>query len=305
MASQWIAAIKAAHPGAALAAVAAPVKPGVPSPREEGWNAGLFSTLAGADAVTMHEYTDTQITPPGVFSAADVPVLLGAPFYWVGAIAEATARLPLGLDVWVTEFNLKDASVTGVCGTWAHGLYLAAEAVLLAVSPVARVALAVPWEFLGDGSMGSLFATTTGFDFAGSPNPGLATTPYNRTAAGFTLGALGAASHNRTAAQALSFEYNPRAEGAKGFTYETLLGVVFTASDAATPPGAVLLNLGPCGNCTADAASSANFSSYVTFYAAPQDAVNADAVVKTAGGALPPTGAAVPLPPYSITVLVA
>lgn len=298
-ASQWIAAIKAAHPGAAIAAIAAPVKPGNPSPREQTWNAGVFSKLVGADAVTMHEYTDSQV-PPGVFEAADVPAFLGAPFYWVNAIAGATAQLPAGLAVWITEYNMKDPQVTGVCGTWAHGLYLATEAVLLAPNAAARVALMVPWEFLGDASMGGIFAAANGFNFSGSPDPTLPTIPFDRTAAGFTLCAFALASHGRTAAAALSFKDNPPAHGANGLVYDTIIGVFF--SGGAPTDAAVVLNLGNASY----GLSLGGFGvlhRYETVWAPPMKPVNSDGAVSAVNGSLPTSGL-LQLPPFSISVLV-
>lgn len=297
IASTWITAIKAAHPGVAIAVVAAPVKPGTPSPREASWNSGLFSTLTGADAVTMHEYTDTQIGHPAKFTEADVPVLLGAPFFWVGAIAKQTSTLPTGLSVWVTEYNLKDAQVTGVCGTWAHGLYLAAEAALL-TNGSTRVDLVIPWEFLGDASMGSAFATTDGFNFVGSPDPTLLTSVYGRTASGFTLGALASASHGHDSAVALDFSFNPTAHGANGLVYGTIMGVLF--SGGGLSPSAFLLNLGPTANYSLSALSVGNFTHFSTLSAPPTAAVNADSVVTSVQGAL---NATLWLPPYSLTVL--
>jgi hypothetical protein len=322
-ATQWAAAITAAHTGVAIAALASPVKPGTAPPRQQTWNAGLFSTLRGVSAVTMHEYTDTQIgsgSGPVKFGPADVPVVLGAPFYWVDAIAARTATLPPSVTggVWLTEFNLKDDQVTGICGTWAHGLYLATEATLLlahainaSTPPSAKVSLAIPWQFLGDASMGSVFATASDFNFADSPDPELPTTPYNRSAAGFTLGALAAASHGHTSAAALAFSPNPPAHGAHGLVYGTILGIAFSGSssghasgvDSAGGDAAFVLNLG-AAPYTLDALSllPGNMTRFETASAAPTAAVNADSVVAVQQGALPPDGSLL-LPPYSATTL--
>jgi hypothetical protein len=272
----------------------------------------------------MHEYTDTQIASGGgtvKFGPADVPVLLGAPFYWVGAIAAQTATLPPAVTggVWITEFNLKDDQVTGVCGTWAHGLYLATEATLLlslsfnvSTPPSAKVALAIPWQFLGDASMGAIFATTDDFNFSGSPDPSLPTTPYNRSAAGFTLGALAAASHGHTSAAQIAFSPNPIAHGANSLVYGTLLGVAFSGSgvskkaneaSGSSENAAFILNLGPAPY-TLDARSilPGNATHYESAFALPTSAVNADSVVTVQRGTLPPDGSLL-LPPYSVTTL--
>ena len=297
VATQWIAAITSVYPDVSIAAIASPVKPGSPSPREQTWNAGLLSTLRGASALTMHEYTDTRIGKAGPFTPADVPVLLGAPFYWVNAIAAQVALLPPSVGgIWVTEFNLKDSQVTGVSGTWAHGLYLATEAMLLVSNASARIQLAIPWQFLGDASMGSIFSTTTGFSFTGSPDPTLPTTPYNRTAAAFTLGAFATASKGRTSASPLTISPNPFAQGADG-RYDTIVGVAFEGGKAGA--SAVLLNLGASAY-DLDVESIGSFTRFETFSASPTSPVNTDSVVTFAQGT---PGISMLLPPYSIAAL--
>jgi hypothetical protein len=191
---------------------------------------------------------------------------------------------------------IQDPEVTAVCGTWAHGLYLATEVALLASNASMRVEVAIPWEFLGDASMGSIFATSSGFAFTGSPNQNLPTTPYNRSATGFTLGSFAAASKGRTSAAGLTFSPNPPANGVNGLIYGTIVGVAFSGGPGLS---AAVLNLG-ASIYQLNISNIGTFKRYETSSATPTAPVNMDAVVKVVQGA---PGDILTLPPFSITVL--
>ena len=60
-------------------------------------------------ALSMHEYHGSMIGASTSFGSKKVPIMLGAPFFYVDVITTAiAAHVPAALNVWMTEFQLKD-----------------------------------------------------------------------------------------------------------------------------------------------------------------------------------------------------
>jgi hypothetical protein len=212
-ATAWVSALHAAFPGAQIAAVGTDAA-GNNMPRREGWNAAVLADLSGANALTLHPYV------PVKDGAATTQAVLSLPYQRLQSlIATEFAQLTSnGLGAWITEFNLLDQTPTlAFDGTWTHGLFVAAYALLLAQNPV--VTLVDLHNVLGDAGTGALFDSTDGFD---APTP--VTQFLGPTAIGAAFATLFQASNVSTTAQPLTFAGGPVLDdGAPG-----LVGLDFT-----------------------------------------------------------------------------
>lgn len=176
VASRWIAAIKRAFPGALVAADAYPGRDsnsGIVDPREQTWNSGLLRTLHGEAALSLHAYFTSGLGPRASLAApAADERLLRAPGRRWAALARVIARLPAGLKVWVTEWNLFD-TVARVHGTWAQGLAVAAFGLDLLS---ARRVVETDYETLVDSApFGAIFGSTTGLQLSDAGGGGTST----------------------------------------------------------------------------------------------------------------------------------
>jgi hypothetical protein len=211
----WISALHSAFPGVKVAAAATDANDviGV-APRRSSWNATVLPLLKGEDAVTIHDNLR-------VFDASSSPAtVLAYPYLHFQKLkAHELALLHSDqLPVWVTEFNLADQTQGHVFqGTWLHGLFVAAQALLFTGDP--DITYAGLNATIGAASA-PIFSSTQGF---GSGGP--ATVRLALTAAGTTLSMIQAAFHRATAAQVLSFSPSP-ALGTTGAP--VLLGQVLT-----------------------------------------------------------------------------
>ena len=136
-----------------------------------------------------------------------------------------------GLGAWVSEFNMVDRTPgLTFAGTWTHGLFIAAYALLLAQRrTVTSLNL---HNVVGDALAGVLWDTTEGFR---EPTP--ATQLFARSAMGSTYAVLARAALGATAAQTLTMPGGPTlASGAAG-----LVGMHFTGASHQ----AVIVNLAP------------------------------------------------------------
>ena len=302
-ASTWLAAVRAAYPAAAISVVGVPSYRSGNKPRLTSWNQQLFATLVGAragDGVSMHEYDATGAGTGSTFTAKDVPVMLATPFATAARIATAAAALPDWASIWITEYNLLyNANKPDVpaFGTWAHGLYLAAETllVLTTVPKVAagRVCRHCLFSFAADGA---LFEDTASFDFAMSPNKKLPTLLYGRSAAAEALALIGNASFARTSFAPLSFSPNPKTPGG----VDSLVGASFTGGPGGGRAAAVIVNLAP-GALQLSAAETAGYTAFVQVSAADATTpVNKESAVTKSAGAVT---AKLSLPAYSVTHL--
>jgi hypothetical protein len=223
----WISAIHSAFPGVKVATVATDANDvnGI-SQRRSTWNASVLPVLKGEDAVTIHDNLR-------VFDASSSPAtVLAYPYLHFQKLKSHELALFHSdqLPVWVTEFNLADQTAGHVFqGTWLHGLFVAAQALL----------------FTGDADItyAGLNATTGTasapiFNSAhalGSGGP--ATVPLALSATGTTLSMIQAAFRRASAGQALSFSPGP-VLGTTGAP--ALLGEVLTTSHG---PEVLVVNL--------------------------------------------------------------
>jgi hypothetical protein len=223
----WISALHGAFPGVKVAVVATDANDvnGISS-RRSTWNADVLPLVKGEDAVTIHENLR-------VFDAsASAATVLAYPYLHFQKLkAHELALLHSdGLPVWVTEFNLADQTQGHVFqGTWLHGLFVAAQALLFTGDPDIRYAGLN--STIGAASA-AIFSGTQGF---GSGGP--ATVRLALTAAGTSLSMIQAAFHRASAAQMLSFSPSP-ALGTTGAP--ALMGQSLTT---ASGPEVLLVNL--------------------------------------------------------------
>ena len=223
----WISALHSAFPGVKVAAVATDANDviGV-APRRSSWNATVLPLLKGEDAVTIHDnlrVSDASSSPATV---------LAYPYLHFQKLKAHELALFHSdqLPVWVTEFNLADVTPGHVFqGTWLHGLFVAAQALLFTGDP--DITYAGLDATIGT-ALAPIFSSTTGF---GSGGP--ATVRLALSAAGTTLSMIQAAFHRASAAQGLSFSPSP-ALGTTGAP--ALLGEVLTTHGG---PEALLANL--------------------------------------------------------------
>jgi hypothetical protein len=194
--------LHAAFPAAQIAAVGTDAA-GNNMARREGWNAGVLADLTGASALTLHPYI------PVKDPAATTQAVLSLPYQRLQSLlaTEFQQLAAKGMGGWVTEFNMLDQTPTlAFDGTWTHGLFIAAYAVLLAQNPV--VTLVDLHNVLGDAGTGALFDSTDGFD---TPTP--VTQFLGRTAIGAAFATLFQATTVSTTAQPLTFAGGPLLDG--------------------------------------------------------------------------------------------
>ena len=223
----WISALHSAFQRVKVAAVATDANDvnGI-SPRRSTWNASVLPLLKGEDAVTIHDNLR-------VFDASSSPAtVLAYPCLHVQKLKAHELALFHSdrLPVWVTEFNLADQTQGHVFqGTWLHGMFVAAQALLFTGDP--DITYAGLNATIG-GASAPIFSSTQGF---GSGGP--ATVRLALTAAGTTLSMIQAPFHRASAAQVLSFSPSP-ALGTTGAP--ALLGEVLTTHGG---PEVLLANL--------------------------------------------------------------
>jgi hypothetical protein len=212
-ANPWVSAVRSAFPAAQVAAVGADAA-GNNSARREGWNAAVLGTLSGANALTLHPYVrvaDATATPQSLLSLANKRMQS----LTTTELAQLSSH---GMTGWVTEFNMVDRTpALTFAGTWTHGLFTAAFALMLAQSPT--ITLVDVHNVVGTAVAGVLFDSTEGF---GAPTP--ATQFLGRSAMGAAFAILLQATAVSTTGQKLSFAGGPTLPaGGPG-----LVGVDFT-----------------------------------------------------------------------------
>jgi len=202
VASRWVARLRAAFPGAQIAAVGfVPQSPGARiSTRERGWNAGVLSTLRDADALTFHPYFQSGLAGTASLRSvrAATAMLLAPALRWGEVRASALAGLSPGMRAWLTEYNLFDR-VAPAHTTWAQGLALDAYSLELAGDP--RVAQADVHALVASAPFGALFADRGGLGFGSDASAAFnaprgarhSTMRFGRSATGVAAAALLAA----------------------------------------------------------------------------------------------------------------
>ena len=160
----WISALHSAFPGVKVAAVATDANDviGV-APRRSSWNATVLPLLKGEDAVTIHD--NLRVSDA---SSAPATVLAYPYLHFQKLKAHELALFHSDqLPVWVTEFNLADVTPGHVFqGTWLHGLFVAAQALLFTGDP--DITYAGLDATIGT-ALAPIFSSTRGF---GSSGPG-------------------------------------------------------------------------------------------------------------------------------------
>ncbi len=223
----WISALHTAFPGVKVAVVATDANdvPGI-APRRSTWNATVLPLLKGEDAVTIHDNLR-------VYDASSSPAtVLAYPYLHFQKLKAHELALFHSdqLPVWVTEFNLADQTPGHVFqGTWLHGLFVAAQALLFTGDP--DITYAGLDATIGT-DLAPIFSSTQGF---GSGGP--ATVRLALSAAGTTMSMIQSAFDRASAAQVLSFSPSP-ALGTTGAP--ALLGLVLTTQGG---PEVLLVNL--------------------------------------------------------------
>ncbi|WP_164928526.1 hypothetical protein [Gloeobacter violaceus] len=235
-ANRWTAAIKKEFPEAKVASVAAPPKR-VRDRRWLGWNADLLSTLQGGDALTLHHYYGTGLSDPYRrsqrsrslrYSATEIASILGTPFVaWNELRTEGIGSLPVGREIWITEYNLFDRSQP-LAGTWVHGLGVTVTTLLFIDEP--RITHVLCHTLLGNALFASIFSNERGFlvptDFTRAAAPPQSV-PLALTATGSALKLVGAALAGKTLGQKLDFPGAPTIRAGRGAGYPSLLGWSF------------------------------------------------------------------------------
>ena len=201
-ATTWARSVRTAFPSAQIAAVGADAT-GNSSPRREGWNDAVLAGVNGVSALTLHPYirvSDASASPQS---------LLSLPYARVQALkgSELATLSSHGLSAWVTEFNMVDrTSSLTFAGTWTHGLFIAAYAILLAQVPT--IAVIGLHNVVGDAVAGALFDSTAGFR---APTP--ATQFLAPTAMGAAYSMVVQAARGATTARSLAFSGGPTLSG--------------------------------------------------------------------------------------------
>jgi hypothetical protein len=294
--NRWIDAIKTEFPGALVAVVGAPPRSASSKDaRLAQWNAQLFANIRNADALTVHIYDNAGIGKTDTFKSSDVPTMLGAPFSVWTQLQNELGKIPAGMQVWITEFNLMDHNAP-THGTWAHGLFVATESMLFLDNP--KIALIEPHAISGNAIFGAVFSNERAFNFGGdfiSPNKQIKTTPLAPSAMGTTLALFAQATRDQTATQKIVFAPNPTVRGKTNNAYPTLLGRVFTSTGERS---GIIINLS--GDAYALNLGSLGFRSFDQVYADPITLIATPRDVTRVTGTI---SSALTLPPYSVTRL--
>ncbi|HEX5562102.1 MAG TPA: hypothetical protein VFX52_10705 [Nocardioidaceae bacterium] len=201
-ATTWARSVRTAFPSAQIAAVGADAT-GNSSPRREGWNDAVLAGVSGVSALTLHPYIRVSD------ASASAQSLLSLPYARVQALkgSELATLSSHGLSAWVTEFNMVDrTSSLTFAGTWTHGLFIAAYAILLAQVPT--IAVIELHNVVGDAVAGALFDSTAGFR---APTP--ATQFLAPTAMGAAYSMVVQAARGATTARSLAFSGGPTLSG--------------------------------------------------------------------------------------------
>ena len=289
-ARRWLDAVEAEFPDAEVAAVGSNTAPDG-SPRRNGWNDALYAELGDRlSAVTLHSYVKTEDYPKR--DSTDVPSFLAmAQTRMDDLLAGDLARVPGGVAVWVSEYNAFADDMT-VQGTWAHGLFVAAQT--LGYLRADAVALSHVHSGIGDAVFGALFNNDRGFAFSGWPAPPdrPVTVPFGKSASGETLQLVGEVLRGASMASELAFGADaPTLPGGAA----ALVGWEATAGGETR---VVVLNLSDADQ-TVDLGALVPGGTVVQRSAAPLALVTGAGVAETAATLDGPLA----LPAYSVTLV--
>lgn len=291
----WISEIHKAFPDVKISAVATVPSKNTPRVREQ-WNDGLFQTLRGADAVTLHPYVqikkgfiakDVATTGPDAITTAQK--IIGATFTKWQEVLQALQTIPSNLNLWFTEYNLSDG-IGNLAHTWLQGL--CAASITLTYLEAPQTSLACLYDMIGRSGFEAVY-----FDKRGAPGKHASVTQlqqYELTAVGYTMRLLANTIAGMNSAQQIAFNPNPLLMS--DLPYSTSLqGWLFT--DGARQSAYII-------NRSANAftwQSGATFSqpvSYQQMAAGPLKAVTDASSFTTTSGTLQ---SQLLLPPFSVT----
>ena len=242
LATQWIAAIKAAFPGVRVAACGHSVKNSNPNwgdPREPAWNQTMLTTLQGEDALTFHTYWGSGLSGASVVGLTDqqVGLCLSGPIKRLAGLQSFDfPYLPTGVKAWVTESNLFDRHAQ-IHGFWAQALHNATYA--CSILPVSKVELYGAHCLVGSASFSAIYNNTKGYILQGfvAPPANLPTQAFGRTATGFGYGEALAAIDQATDVQQITAAGAPILPTT---SYPAVFGAIFNTP---TGPRALVVNL--------------------------------------------------------------
>jgi hypothetical protein len=224
-ASAWISNIHAQGSTHHCAAVGAHA---VNAARQQTWNEGLFKTLEGEDAVTLHFYPQTNLpwgtnpTSSDRITATNAKQMLAVPFLIFQEVQDKdfapNGAIPATVPVWVTEYNVDNQEPLHH-GTWAHGLCLAGMSLKFLEEP--QIELMVHHEVVGPGAYGDIFQDANGLRAVpGATN--FSTVQWGLSAAGLTSLQINTAAKGQSRAQALKFAGTPTITAVNSATGETI-----------------------------------------------------------------------------------
>ncbi|MFC4603939.1 hypothetical protein [Rhodococcus kronopolitis] len=307
----WIVALRAEFPGIEIGVFGADESSMVTTilgERLQGWNAGLYANIVGADAVAIHPYW-----VPDPVQADIGATVAGGTFAWNAFSEKVLDKVPAAMSVWLSEYNqislplgeipgFPPHLIPGVPQTWAVGLGVASFALASLTEP--RVAMSVIHAAIdGQPSERSRAANGNEEIHAVLADGSGGSTEFGRTAINEVLTPIYARARGGATVQEL------RAESAPTVTATMLspLGVsqvpaVVGAAFLGQDPGAFLVNLSDrpvrvtlpaalSGALTADTLSAPPLSNPAF---TPADTVSSSRT-EVAGEAV--------LPPYSLTEL--
>jgi hypothetical protein len=214
-ATRWAEAVHAEFPRVEVAAVGCSHrKDQLGEARRAAWNEQVLSTLRGVQALTFHVYQGTGLPDGTELAAEHMPRLVTATFRrWTSVVDNDLPVLPAGMTAWLSEFGMFDRAVA-YPGTWAHGLVVAAQALLTLEDR--RVRMVDNHTLVGKAVFSAIFDDDKGFEYDGFTRPDAppATAPLALTAAGTALRQVATALRGMTSARSLGFQA-PAADGSR------------------------------------------------------------------------------------------
>lgn len=234
IASVWASALHTEFPTAKVAAVGAYAPWPLWVGRRRGhWNHNVLQTLNGIDAITLHYYVNVRrilSRSRDQITSKTIPLILSSPFDNLPALKKVISEIPANLPIWITEFNVVDAtwrqhkrsSFGRLPGTWAQGLVVGTMIFeFLNIPQIQRL----DFHSLDDSRVfGAIY---TGGSSAPYPTP----TRFAYSASGQVLKLFGTALKGAFSYETVHFSDAPMIRGVKG-TYPALLGGLFSKSDS-------------------------------------------------------------------------
>lgn len=293
-ANQWAKVIHEEFPSAKIAIVGATVT-GQSDNRERNWGQGIYPNLGPINAITFHLYSGSGLVGGNNDLNRVAPNVLGAAFgRWQTFQQNDLQNVPMGKEVWVTEYNLFDRKVA-IQGTWLHGMYVLTQSLLFLED--SRIQMVINHALVGSATFSAIFDDSEGFQLTGfisPPNPPI-TKPFTLTASGYSLRMFSKATRGMNSAQKLSFDPNPAVRTSRGTQYPTLLGWTFSGSNSRQT---LVVNLGSTAQTIRYPTRTAN--RFEQLSALPATLVVQLKNLTTKTGTL---GKSLVLPPFSITRL--